>query len=145
MCRVEPLNYNTMKQTVTSVPQVHITNYQQYINTDYLTAEVLSNIPADAELPEHIYASIAYMRVVRFIGRYKTNLSLNIKGRTYSFTLLHDNDNAYHASKAVDLNAFGSGQEAKDIAIRVFQQAFEAVVNRNIKQITKAITTAYGS
>jgi hypothetical protein len=128
--------------TITPMPTVHVTNYQQYINADDLTVGILDHIPADAVLPERLYISIAYMRVVKFVGRYKTNLNLSIKGRSYSFSFLHDNDHYYLAGRSLELNET-STTVVKDIHIRVFQQAFEAVVNKNIKQITKAIITAY--
>lgn len=139
-----------MEQTTATVPTVHITNYQQYIAPAILTQGIYDHLPQDENLPQHLHASIAYLQVVRFIGRYKTKLSLNIIGRTYSFTLLHDNAYYYNASKAIYLNDFGGtlqkpDYEKKDAIMRLFQQAFVDVVNKNIKQITKAITTAYGS
>lgn len=132
-----------MPVTNNLIPVVHVTNYQQYINADYLALNVNDRMPADSKLPENIYTSIAYMQVQRAKGVFNTTLCLNIKGRAYRFKLAHDVEAYYIAQVTIDYNTFSSST-AKDMQIRQLQQAFEAVVNKNIKQIVKAITTAYG-
>lgn len=128
----------------TTMPQVHITNYQQYIDADYLIANVISSLPADQILPEHVYASIAYMQIVKSIGGFTTTLVLSIKGKSYRFKLTHNNTRLYLAQYGLDLNTYAdSATKAKDI--HQLNVAFEAVVEKNIKQITKAIVTAYAS
>lgn len=132
-------------QTTTQMPTIHITNYQQYINADYLADRILDHIPADAMLPENIYASIAYIMVDVKAAIYTTALVLSIKGKAYRFKLCHKDQAAYNAwVNGLELKSTRS-QNDKDADIRLLQQAFEAVVNKNIKQITKAITCAYGN
>lgn len=82
------------------------------------------------------------MQVQRQGGIFKTTLVLSIKGYAYRFALPHNEEPYYIAHVGLSCGTFTS-PTAKDMQIRIYQQAFEAVVEKNIKQITKAIITAY--
>lgn len=118
----------------TKAPAVVVTNYQQYINADFLQDAIANELDIQTEvgavLPAMLHVSIAYIDIVKqpkSQGVYKTILALSIKGVTYRYHLPHDNEHLYLAKKGLDLNQY-STHVARDIHIRLLNQAFEGVV-----------------
>jgi len=122
------------------LPQVHVTNYQQYINADYLSDAIAGRLPG-ADMPENVYASIAYMQVGQKSGGWYTVLVLSIMGKSYRYELLHDHNSYYTAQVNFDLNNFNNLH--KDTCILLFNTAFEEVVLARINKIVKDILKAY--
>jgi len=128
----------------TTMPIIHITNYQQHIDAAILQQLIADSLPEDVQWPEAINISIAYMQVQKKYSVYTTTLALSILGKAYRLKLHHDNESFYLAQYGLDLNNF-STSVAKDAYIRIFQQAFETVVYAKTTQIMKAIKFAYGT
>lgn len=130
-------------QTQTAIPVVHVTNYQLHINTDVLAQAITDRLqPCEALAGKALYVSVAYMQVQKVKSTFKTTLVLSIKGRSYRYYIMHDNEYFYLTQVALDQNSF-TGAAAKDTHIRIYQHAFIQVVEKNIAQITKALVTAY--
>jgi len=127
-----------------TMPTVHITNYQQYIDSGFLFAAIADNLPNDVHWPGIINISIAYMQVTKKINVYTTTLALSILGKAYKFKLQHSNSAFYFAQYNLDVSSYAS-LEQRDYDICMYRRAFEQVVNRNLKQIIKAITCAYAN
>src|ERR1044072_4885275 len=131
-----------MQQTQTPMPTLHITNYQQNLDAGYLHHLIMHNLPTDTQLPSVINISIAYMQVTKKNGVYITTLALSILGQSYKVKLQHSNQEVYLAQYGLDLNTYTTATD-KDAHVRIFQQAFNAIVYARVAQIIKALTTAY--
>jgi hypothetical protein len=127
------------------LPTIVVTNYQQYINPDFLTQGIADTIPEemDAVLPEYLYVSIAYMDIKKARARaempvYVTNLVLSIKGVSHSYKLMHSNTDLYLAKAGLDVNQYAN-QATKDAHIKLMQQAFETLVFMRVDRITEDV------
>lgn len=142
-------------QTNNILPQVHVTNYQQYINADFL-AEGIANMlnqssfgEPDYDLtgfPENMYISIAYIDVLKQGKKseraYKTILAVNIQGKAHRYELLHNDEHIYLAMIGLTMNNYGTNI-SKDQHIRLLQQAFETLVFMRIEKIIEDLIKSY--
>jgi hypothetical protein len=133
--------------SLTTLPNVHVTNYQQYVNAVFLQQAIVDTIPVvmDAQLPENLYISIAYIDIKVISGAnatFATKLVLNIKGKSYSYKLRHNNTDLYLAHVGLQTNQY-STTAAKGNHIKLLNQAFEAVVFMRAGAITDDLIANY--
>ena len=126
-----------------TLPAIHLTNYQQYIDVSYLHQLIAHSLPEDVNWPDSINVSIAYMQVQKKHSVYTTTVALSILGKAYKITLHHDNADFYAAQYGLDLNNY-STQAGKDAHVRIFNLAFQRAVSAKLSQIIKALKFAYG-
>lgn len=134
----------------TTLPNVYVTNYQQYVNADFLQQAIDKVIPVYMELPMagSLYISIAYIDINKISkagtwkATYKTRLALSIKGKTYTYELQHGNDHLYLAHVGLQINQYSTAA-AKDNHIKLLNQAFEAVVFMRAGKITQDLIANY--
>lgn len=125
----------------TKTPVVHVTNYQKNIDGDYLKAAI-TNLLSDGDLQlwadqeKDIYVSIAYFTVNHGSGynSYVNVLTLSMAGKSYTYKLQHNNEAIYDANKAIIENNFDSSEQ-QDEYVRLFESAFEAVIEAKIETI----------
>lgn len=132
-------------------PAIVVTNYQQYINAEFLQQGIIDGIDPefDGALPEAMYASIAYFTVNKTGNLFKktqteyvSNLTLSINGKSHTFVLHHSDDYIYDANKRLVVNEY-TNNEQKDADMRALQSAFETLVFMRIDKITQALVNSY--
>lgn len=123
------------------MPQVHVTNYQQYIDATYLHTIITDNLPSGIPWPENINVSIAYMDVKKKGVLLYGTIALSILGKAYKISMPVD-EHAYLAKYGLDLNTYANNS-TKDNHRSIFQRTFDGIVANKKQQIIKAITCAY--
>lgn len=135
--------------SLTALPNVHVTNYQQYITGDFLQDAIADTLPVamDGKLPENLYVSIAYINVTVISGAnatYNTVLVLNIKGKSYTYKLRHNKTDLYLANVGLQANQYSTAA-AKDNHIKLLNQAFETLVFMRAEKITDDLIANYAN
>lgn len=126
-----------------TLPTLHVTNYQQYIDASPLHTIVMDNLNPEANWPDTVNISIAYMHTTKKGLTYITTLALSILGKAYKISVSADKI-IYDAQRGLDLNLYAE-RAGKDHDIKTTQNAFNALVANKKQQIIKAITCAYAN
>lgn len=127
----------------TALPNVYVTNYQQYINAPFLQdaiANMLTEEDIESRKGESIYVSIAYFTVNKASGynQYDSVLALSVRGKSYVYKLRHNNEDVYEANKAIINQDFDS-VEKRDESIHTLNAAFEALVAARVERICENV------
>lgn len=142
-------------QTNNTIPQVHVTNYQQYINANFLAEGIANTLNQShfgepdydlTDFPENMHINIAYVDVLKQGKRseriYKTVLAVNIQGTPHMYELLHNDEDIYFAMIGLTINDYIT-RISKDMHISLLQQAFETLVFMRIEKIVEDLIKSY--